>query len=141
MSRPNFLPLALSLLNFQLYPCSVSMIPNILIKYDKDTELFGLYRGEHLCIWKQLDSFKKKKNQQPTKQKTLYLSVWYYSTETRSESSVPLSEFDKYIPLRREGIVTQNSHSYIWSTFIFIICGRPDKQVHLECSGTGWFTS
>lgn len=74
-----------------------------------------------------------KKTQKPTKQKTLYLSVWYYSTETKSESSVHLSEFDKYIPLRREGIVTQKSQSYVLSTFIFIICGRPDKQVHLEC--------
>lgn len=59
VSWSKFLSLA-PLLNFQLNPSSVSMIPNILIKCDKDTELFGLYQGEHLGIWKYLDSLPKK---------------------------------------------------------------------------------
>lgn len=48
------------LLNFQLHPSSVSKIPNILIKCDRDTELFGLHRGEHLGIWKHLKSLPKR---------------------------------------------------------------------------------
>lgn len=68
----------LSLQNFHLSPSTVSMIPNILIKCDKDTELFGLYQGEQLDIWKHLDSLPEKK--QPTNHQTLYLIIWCYVT-------------------------------------------------------------